>query len=102
MTMKNVDNNSPVLKSFVKSWMRSHANEYLDECGELNTTRLAEDAAEDFELCGDDLQATIPEWVFETATDVGEIRKQFDVLESLKQRRAQKIEHDPFGRWANQ
>jgi len=73
--MKNVDPNSTTLKSFVKAWMREHAVRHVDSCGELDLTGLAETAAEEFEVYLPDPDATIPEWVFEMATTVAELRK---------------------------
>jgi hypothetical protein len=48
----------------VKRWMRIHESEYMDECNELDCTRLAEDAAQEFDLYEGD-NCDIPEWVFE-------------------------------------
>jgi hypothetical protein len=67
--MHNVPNDSPTLKSYVKSWMRSNTDEHLD-CGEVNLTGLAENAAHEFDVYEEDSEATIPEWVFEMAVDV--------------------------------
>lgn len=53
----------------VKRWMRIHLSEYVDECGELDCTKLAEDAAQEFDLYeGDDCD--IPEWVFEASASL--------------------------------
>lgn len=57
-----------------KSWMNKaltyETNDYLD-CGEVNCTKLAEDAAEALELYADE-EATIPEEVFDLAAEVAE------------------------------
>jgi hypothetical protein len=53
----------------VRLWMRLHVEEYRDECGEINCTKLAEDAAQEYNLYQTDEQATIPEWVFDLAVE---------------------------------
>ena len=75
--MAAVGINSSVLKSFVKAWMREHARHHVDLCGELNLTGLAENAADEFEVYGADPDATIPEWVFDMASDVAQLRKEY-------------------------
>lgn len=75
--MAVVDINSPVLKSFVKAWMREHAGHHVDSCGELDLTGLAETAADEFEVYDADPDATIPEWVFDMASDVSQLRKEY-------------------------
>lgn len=75
--MAAVDINSSVLKSFVKAWMREHANKYIDQCDELNITLLAEHAAYEFDLYLNTPDATIPEWVFDMSFDVDIIRKEY-------------------------
>lgn len=55
-------------KNTVKKWMRMHLDEYTEGSGEINYTKMVEDAAMEFDLYeGED--AEIPEWVFETATE---------------------------------
>lgn len=39
----------PLMRLDVRNWMLQHAHEHLDECGDVNTTRLAEEAAHEFE-----------------------------------------------------
>ena len=34
----------------IKSWMSSRIAQYMDECGELNITKLAEDAIQQFNV----------------------------------------------------
>jgi hypothetical protein len=63
-----IDINSKVLKSFVKCWMRNNVRQYVDGCGEVNFTKLAEDAADEFEVY-EGVECTIPEWVFEFAIE---------------------------------
>jgi hypothetical protein len=58
----------------VLCWMHRNAAQHIDRCNELNTTGLAESAADEFDLCQDD-DGTIPEWVFDAAVLV-EIRRQ--------------------------
>lgn len=38
----------------IKSWMSSRTAQYMDECGELNITKLAEDAIQRFDVNGQD------------------------------------------------
>lgn len=45
-----------------------------DDCGEVNCTKLAEDAAEHFDLYGDDDE--IPEELFEIATQIADYPKE--------------------------
>lgn len=52
--------------------MRLHLEEYRDKCGDINCTKLAEDACDSFNLYEDDDDATIPEWIFDCAVDVAE------------------------------
>jgi len=73
----NIDPNSPTLKSFVKAWMRTHTNEHVDSCGEVDMTRMAENAADEFEVYLPDSDATIPEWVFDMAVDVAIMREEY-------------------------
>jgi len=54
----------PMYRAFV--WMCQHVSEYLDACNEVDCTRLAEDAADEFDLYVGD-EATIPEELFEGA-----------------------------------
>jgi hypothetical protein len=51
----------------VRFWMRKNVADYLDECNEYDCTRLAEDAAQKFDLYEGDDNATIPEWIFEAS-----------------------------------
>jgi hypothetical protein len=56
----------------VRRWMAQHAGEYYD-CGVVKTTKLAEDAALQFDLYeGEGSDYTIPECVFELALEVAE------------------------------
>ena len=55
------------------SWMRNELRfdpDAYDDCGEIDRTLLAENAADALELYADDFDATIPEWVFELAHDI--------------------------------
>lgn len=57
----------------IRRWMRvelAAAPEDYEDCGEVNTTKLAEDCAEALDLAGDDFNATIPDEVFDIAFDV--------------------------------
>lgn len=54
----------------VRRWMAQNAGNYC-ECGEVRTTTLAEDAADEFDLYEDD-EYTIPECVFELAAEVAD------------------------------
>ena len=67
-----VNINSSTLKSFVKSWMRTNAKDFVNNCNELDLTGLSELVAAEFDIyMGDEL--TIPEWVYEMAVDVKEL-----------------------------
>jgi hypothetical protein len=60
-----------MMKSRVKNWMLREVQQYLDECNEINCTKLAEDAADKFDLYVDDPEeGTIEEWVFEMSFQV--------------------------------
>lgn len=43
------DRLSPLQRCEVRRWMRAHVRAYLDDCNEVNLTKLAEDAAHEFE-----------------------------------------------------
>ena len=59
------------MRNKVENWMRREVQEYLDECNEINCTKLAEDAANEFNLyVNDPEEGTIEEWVFELAFQV--------------------------------
>jgi hypothetical protein len=59
------------LKKKVLAWMRNNFREHVDgSCNELNMTTLSESAADNFNLYEDEVDYTIPEWVFELATQV--------------------------------
>lgn len=59
----------------VLCWMHRVAPTHMDgKTGEVNTTGLAEAAAEEFDLYLDDPDATIPAWVHDAAVLV-EIRR---------------------------
>jgi len=57
-------------KEDVVRWMSLNRETYIDSrTGELDYTRLAEEAADMFNLCeGDD--CTVPEWVFEASAEL--------------------------------
>ena len=57
----NADNE--VNRFMVRRWMQLHAREYT------NSTNAAENCANDLDLCDDDAEATIPEYVFEIALE---------------------------------
>jgi hypothetical protein len=54
----------------VNRWMSLNREDYIDQCGELDCTKLAEEAADMFNLYENDDEATIPEWVFEMAAEL--------------------------------
>ena len=61
----------PIMKKEdVIRWMSLNRETYIDSrTGELDYTRLAEEAADMFNLCeGDD--CTVPEWVFEASAEL--------------------------------
>jgi hypothetical protein len=51
--------------------MLYNIEDHLD-CGEVNSTKLAENACQEFELYENDNDATIPEWLFELSVKVAE------------------------------
>lgn len=56
----------------VRRWMEYVKEVYRDgKTGEVNCTKLAEDAAEAGELYLNDTDFDIPEWVFELASVIG-------------------------------
>lgn len=64
------------LETQVRAWMRKEleradaGSEYFD-CGEVVTTKLGENSAAHFTLYRDDADATIPEWVWDAAHEIG-------------------------------
>ena len=62
----------------VKSWMKHHAHDYLDDHDILNMTALAEATAAHFDMY--DVEDTIPEDIFELSYEVG---KELGILEDL-------------------
>lgn len=54
----------------VTRWMKRVIGEYIDMYDAVDCTKLAEDAADEFNLYEDDDDATIPEWVFEIASEL--------------------------------
>lgn len=67
------DEPSPQEVERIKRWMRravaGEEREYELADG-INATKLAEDCANELDLCADDADATIPEWVFDAAAEV--------------------------------
>lgn len=60
-------------KPKVKRWMTDHAHDHEDKkTGEVNTTSLAEEAANEFDIYEDKRDYKIPDDVFDLAVDVGE------------------------------
>ena len=55
-----------------KSFMVKNLEEYIDQCNEIDCTKLAEDAANEFNIYEDEINYEIPEWVFDLAVEVGE------------------------------
>jgi hypothetical protein len=61
-------NNKKVAISTVKSYMRNNKHLHIDSLtGELNSTSLAEDAANHFDLYEEMVNYTIPKILFEIA-----------------------------------
>jgi len=60
------------IKSAVTAYMFNNIEDNFDGLGEVNTTRLAEDAAQASNLYANDADATIPEDVYEWAAEVAE------------------------------
>ena len=56
-------------RDLVRMWMMAEVEDYDDGC-EVNCTKMAEDAAYEYDLYDDDVDFTIPEWVFELAFEV--------------------------------
>jgi len=56
-------------RDLVRMWMMAEVEDY-DDGIDINCTRLAEDAADEYDLYDDDIDFTIPEWVFELAFEV--------------------------------
>lgn len=56
----------------VKRWMIVNIDNFIDECNEVDCTSMAENAAEEFDLYEDDVDYTIPEFVFDLAVNVSE------------------------------
>jgi hypothetical protein len=73
----NSNSNSKTTENTVRRWMRAHLlnpdgfdEPFDDTTGEPIATKLAENAAQKFELCEADDEATIPEWVFDVAAEI--------------------------------
>lgn len=62
---------NPRSYALVRGWMKNNCWQYVDLCNEVNCTRLAEDAAEEYNLYVDEVDFEIPEWVFDLASDTG-------------------------------
>lgn len=60
------------IEAKVSRWMIANLDRYVDNCNEIDLTRLAEDAAEEFHLYDDDVNFSIPECVFDLAVTVVE------------------------------
>jgi hypothetical protein len=56
----------------VERWMKQWAGEYLDDCGEVNMTELAESACDEFNGQGPAPNYDTPEEFFELAFRVAE------------------------------
>lgn len=56
----------------VAKWMRFRVEDYVDGCGEVNCTALAEAAADELDIYEDRVEYTIPEFVFEVAFETYE------------------------------
>lgn len=48
----------------MKRWIRNHKEEYVDECNEIDYTKMAEDLANHFDEYEDD-EGTISEEIFD-------------------------------------
>lgn len=60
-------------KGKVKRWMQEHVRDHEDrKTGEVNTTSLAEEAANVFDIYEDKRDYKIPDEVFDLAVDVGD------------------------------
>lgn len=57
-----------MLSKRVKSYMRREAQIYVDSCGDVNATELAESAAAEFDIYAD--ENDIPDWLFDLAAEV--------------------------------
>jgi hypothetical protein len=59
-----------------KDWMLAELDEYpadyVDACGEVNTTQLAEDCANEFDLYLNDEAFDVPEGIYDWAVDAAE------------------------------
>lgn len=57
----------------VRNYMRQDIDNCVDpQTNEVDCTKLAENAAQQFDLYLDDDAATIPDWVFDLAVDVND------------------------------
>ena len=56
-------------RDLVRQWMKDNAADY-DDGIDINCTRMAEDAADQYDIYDDDIDFTIPEWVYELAVEV--------------------------------
>ena len=57
-------------KQIVYRWMQNHASEHIDNCGEVNTTYLAEAACQEFDAFGPAPTYDAPEEYFDWAVEV--------------------------------
>ncbi len=71
MKITDMENPTSEEKSKVRKWMVAEEQSYTDgRTGEVNCTELAEAVAANFDIYLDD-EATIPEWVFDLASEIG-------------------------------
>lgn len=66
--MSNVTPKEHTARKWMRNQLRLNRNDY-DDCGEINSTKLAENCANELNLCEGD-EATIPEYVFDIAAEL--------------------------------
>lgn len=57
------------LNRWMKRELTVNTNDYVDSCGEVNATLLAERCAEQFNLYEDEIDYNIPELIFDIAAE---------------------------------
>lgn len=59
-----------VNKTKVRRFMRLHRTAFIDKCGGVDATGLAEVAAQQFDIYDDKVFFNISEWVFDMAAEI--------------------------------
>jgi len=53
-------------------WMKKNIEDYIDECGEVDCTSLAENCADNFYIYEDEIDFKIPDEIFDLAVEASQ------------------------------